>query len=67
MIALIWAVAILVAVTMCLLFLAVMVISIHRVDRAKSLLNGPRGRIDVVTRRVLGVRAFSMHHEGRHS
>ena len=66
MILLIWITATLLAVIACLVLLAVIVVSVHRVDRAKSLRDSPRGHADTMTRRVIGVHAFNLHRSGRH-
>lgn len=56
---LIWITAVLLMLATCMLFLAVIVVSIHRVDHAKALTRRPRGRADAMTRRLLGIRASS--------
>jgi hypothetical protein len=66
-ITLIWTAAILLAVIACLVLLAVIVVNVHRVDRAKSLKDSPRGYADTMTRRIIGVHAFNLHRSGRHS
>lgn len=58
---------ILMAMAACLLFLVLIVVSIHRVDHAKGLMHTPRGRTDTMTRHVLGLRAFSPNRDGRRS
>jgi hypothetical protein len=64
---LIWTAAILFTAAVGLLFFAVIVVSIHRSDRAKGLARRPRGRMDTMTRRVLGVPTSSLRRAGRHS
>lgn len=64
---LIWAAAVLLTAAVGLLFFTVIVVSIHRSDRAKGLTRGPRGRMDTMTRRVLGVPTASLRRAGRHS
>ena len=64
---LIWAAAVLLTAAVALLFLAVIVVSIHRADRAKTLMHGPRGRMDTMTRRVLGVPSVSLRRGRRRS
>lgn len=67
MIVFIWTAVIVMGMFACFLFLALIVVSIHRVDHVKGLMRAPHGRTDVITRRVLGVHAFRLNRDGRRS